>query len=87
MVDLHERYGSTGEKYCDQEEKFPSPDITERSYQWSREEGHEAFDAHDEAVHQEGVVGEGLVEHGDHGGGEETPGKELKEDHHQGVVD
>ena len=82
MIDLHERDGGAGEEDRHQEEEFPPPDIAQGSDEGSREEAEDPLDAEDEPVHEEGVVGEGLVEDGDHGRGEETPGKELEEDHH-----
>ena len=33
------------------------------------------------------MVRKSLIEDSDHGRGEEAPGKELEEDHHQGMVD
>ena len=32
------------------------------------------------------MVGKGLIEDSDHGASEKAPCKELKEDHHQGMV-
>ena len=87
MVDLHEGDGGAGEENCDEQKELSAPDVTQRPDQGGREEAEDPLDAKDEPIHEEGVVGKGLVEDRDHGGGEETPGKELEEDHHQGVVD
>ena len=59
-VDLHEGDGGAGEEHGDEEEELAAPDVGEGADEGRREEGEETLDAHDQAVHQERVVGEGL---------------------------
>lgn len=66
-VNRHQWNGNAGEKDGDEEEKLPSPNIRQRSYQWRTEERQNAFNAHHQPIHQERMVREGFVEDIDDG--------------------
>lgn len=86
-IHWHQRNRSAREEHSDEQEELASPNITQRAYQRCAQERQDAFDAHHQAIHQEGVIGKGLVEHIDDGHREEAPGEVLEKDDEKSMVD